>query len=344
MMSKGVRLSEKWFNRALWAVAIIFAWFLTGLGKSIIGDLPQVETQYTTEHFVNHVTIEPLRTEMKVIAQQRQRLGDQLEQANLQLTIRQKDYQAARSTFDNWVTTRDVTQLSTQDDELVRRTQQLDTLKVQERHAEKAVEAIQQKQTDMFQHEAQLQARINAMEDVARKKLDEARQHQVTRVFLYRLLLTLPLLALAAWLFAKQRKSQYWPFVWGFIIFALMVFFVELVPYLPDYGGYVRYLVGIVLTVVGGKYAIAALQRYLEQQKLAEAQPEFQRREELGYDTALERLGKNICPGCERQVDLKNEHNDFCMHCGICLHNYCSGCNARKNAFAKFCHKCGTVA
>lgn len=97
MMSKGVRLSEKWFNRALWAVAIIFAWFLTGLGKSIIGDLPQVETQYTTEHFVNHVTIELLRTEMKVIAQQRQRLGDQLEQANLQLTIRQKDYQAARA-------------------------------------------------------------------------------------------------------------------------------------------------------------------------------------------------------------------------------------------------------
>lgn len=343
-MSKGVRLSEKWFNRALWAVAFIFAWFLTGLGKNIIGDLPRVETEYTTEHYVNQRAIEPLRTQLSGIAQQRQRLADQQEQASLQLTIRQKDYQAARSTFDNWVATRDVTQLSTQDDELVRRTQQLDALKVQERHAEKSIEQIQQKQTNLFQHEAQLQTQINAMEEVARKKFDEAYQHKATRVFLYRLLLTLPLLALAAWLFTKQRKSQYWPFVWGFIIFALMAFFVELVPYLPDYGGYVRYLVGIVLTVVGGKYAIAALQRYLEQQKLAEAQPEFQRREELGYDTALERLGKNICPGCERQVDLKNEHNDFCMHCGICLHNYCTGCHARKNAFAKFCHKCGTVA
>lgn len=343
-MNKGVRLSEKWFNRALWAVAFIFAWFLTGLGNRIIGDLPRVETEYTTEHYVNQRAIEPLRTQLSDIAQQRQRLADQLEQASLQLTIRQKDYQAARSTFDNWVATRDVTQLSTQDDELVRRTQQLDALKVQERHAEKSIELIQQKQTNLFQHEAQLQSQITAMEEVARKKFDEASQHQATRVFLYRLLLTLPLLGIAAWLFVKQRKSQYWPFVWGFIIFALMAFFVELVPYLPDYGGYVRYLVGIVLTVVGGKYAIAALQRYLEQQKLAEAQPEFQRREELGYDTALERLGKNICPGCERQVDLKNEHNDFCMHCGICLHNYCTGCHARKNAFAKFCHKCGTVA
>jgi len=343
-MNKGVRLSEKWFNRALWAVAFIFAWFLTGLGNSIIGDLPRVETQYTTEHFVNRLAIKPLRTALNDIAPQRQRLADQLEQASLQLTIRQKDYQAARSTFDNWVATRDVTQLSTQDDELVRRTQQLDALKVQERRAEKSIEHIQQQQTNLFQHEAQLQTQINAMENVARKKLDEAYQHQATRVFLYRLLLTLPLLGLAAWLFVKQRKSQYWPFVWGFILFALMAFFVELVPYLPDYGGYVRYLVGILLTVVGGKYAIAALQRYLAQQQLAELQPEFQRREELGYDTALERLGKNICPGCERQVDLKNEHNDFCMHCGICLHNYCTGCHARKNAFAKFCHKCGTVA
>ena len=343
-MSKGVRLSEKWFNRALWAVAFIFAWFLTGLGKNIIGDLPRVETEYTTEHFVNQRAIEPLRTELNGIVQQRQRLADQQEQASLQLTIRQKDYQAARSTFDNWVATRDATQLSTQDDELVRRTQQLDALKVQERNAEKSVEHIQQKQTNLFQHEAQLQTQINAMEEVARKKFDEAYQHKATRVFLYRLLLTLPLLGLAAWLFVKQRKSQYWPFVWGFIIFALMTFFVELVPYLPDYGGYVRYMVGILLTVVGGRYAIAALQRYLARQKLAESQPEFQRREELGYDTALERLGKNVCPGCERQVDLKNEHNDFCMHCGICLHNYCGGCNARKNAFAKFCHKCGTVA
>jgi hypothetical protein len=343
-MNKGVRLSEKWFNRALWAVAFIFAWFLTGLGNSIIGDLPRVEPQYTTEHFVNRLAIEPLRTALKDITPQQQRLADQLEQASLQLTIRQKDYQAARSTFDHWVATRDVTQLSTQDDELLKRTQQLDALKVHERAAEKSIEHIQQQQTNLSQHEAQLQSQITAMEDVARKKFDEANQHQATRVFLYRLLLTLPLLGIAAWLFVKQRKSQYWPFVWGFIIFALMAFFVELVPYLPDYGGYVRYLVGILLTVVGGKYAIAALQRYLAQQQLAESQPEFQRREELGYDIALERLAKGICPGCERQVDLKNEHNDFCMHCGICLHNYCTGCHARKNAFAKFCHKCGTVA
>ncbi|MGQ2965789.1 serine endopeptidase [Methylophilus sp.] len=342
-MSKGVRLSEKWFNRALWMVAIIFAWFLTGLGQNVIGDLPRVETSYTTEHFVNHRKIDPLRTELKVLARQRQTLADQLEQVNLQLLIRQKDYQAARSLFDNWVATRDVTKQEEQDEELVSRTRALDTLKVLERDSEKAVEDIQQKQTDISQRETQLDTQVYALEDDARERFDEAYQSQATRVFLYRLLLTLPLLALAAWLFANKRKSQYWPFVWGFILFALLAFFVELVPYLPDYGGYIRYLVGIIVTVAGGRYAIVALQNYLEQQKSTEAQPEFKRREELSYDTALARLAKGICPGCERSVDLKNEQNDFCNHCGICLHNYCVACHSRKNAFAKFCHKCGTA-
>lgn len=96
----------------------------------------------------------------------------------------------------------------------------------------------------------------------------------------------------------KNVRAPHWPFVWGFIYFALFAFFVELVPYLPSYGGYVRYVVGIVITVLIGRQAIVALNRYLEKQKLAEAMPDVERRKELSYDTALARLAKKVCPGC----------------------------------------------
>jgi predicted RNA-binding Zn-ribbon protein involved in translation (DUF1610 family) len=117
--------------------------------------------------------------------------------------------------------------------------------------------------------------------------------------------------------------------------------FVELVPYLPSYGGYVRYIVGILITVLVGRQAIVSLNRYLEKQRLAGQLPDAQRREELSYDTALTRLSKGVCPGCERAVDLKNTSIDFCPHCGIGLFDHCGVCNTRKSVFAKFCHACG---
>ena len=101
---------------------------------------------------------------------------------------------------------------------------------------------------------------------------------------------------------------------------------------------------GIVVTVLVGRQAIVALNRYLERQRAAEQMPDAKRREDLSYDTALARLAKGVCPGCERPVDLRNEKIDFCPHCGIGLFDRCGQCATRKSAFAKFCHACGTGA
>ena len=61
-------------------------------------------------------------------------------------------------------------------------------------------------------------------------------------------------------------------------------------PYLPSYCGYVRYLVGIVLTIAIGPQAIISLNKYFEKQRLTETMPEAERRETLSYDMALARL------------------------------------------------------
>jgi len=343
-MSKSLRLSEKWFRRGLWLVAFVFAGFLTGLGSTLVGDLPRVERPLELEDFMDRQAATPLRATLTQAEERQKAAQAELEQAQLKLEAARQVNRNARETFSNWLSTRHATQLPDQDAELISRTKSLDALKAAEDEAQKKVMAQRQVALDARQAQAGAREQLGELTRAASKKLQEESRRVELRVFLYRLALTLPLLLVAGWLFARKRKSVYWPFVWGFIFFALFAFFVELVPYLPSYGGYVRYVVGIVLTVLVGRYAIVALNRYLAKQKLAEQQPDQVRRDELSYDTALARLAKGVCPGCERPVDLKNTEIDFCPHCGIGLFDHCGKCDARKSAFSKFCHACGTSA
>ena len=340
-MNTAIRLSEKWFNRALWLIALVFAFFLIGLGNAVVGDLPQVEANVSLRDF--------LAPEARTLEQQRddadaarRQARDALDQAELRRQGTARDYNAAREAFENWVATRQATGRPEQDSELKARTEQLDELKAAETAATRVADVQRKAVLDAEQAERRAVAALEPYRQAAETRLQASEQAAELRVFLYRLAVTLPLLVVAGWLFLKQRKSRWWPFVWGFILFALFAFFVELVPYLPSYGGYVRYGVGIIVTLLVGRWAIVALQDYLEKQRAIEAQPDTARRQELGYDQALARLSKGVCAGCERPVDLKNPEIDFCPHCGIGLFGKCANCGARKGSFSPFCHKCGT--
>lgn len=343
-MSKAQRLSEKWFRFALWIIAVVFAGFLIGLGGTLVKNLPLVEQYLQSEDFIDRPAAEQAR---QAIEQQRrlaQEVRDALEQAQLKLEIARQDSLTARDSLNAWLASRRATQQAAGDTELLRRTADLERLRIGERSARAAVEAEQQRLLDAQQTEGRAEQRLQELEKQAQERLQDELQRQELKVFLYRLALTLPFLVVAGWLFARQRKSPWWPFVWGFIFFALFVFFVELVPYLPSYGGYVRHAVGILITVLVGRQAIVALNRYLERQRQAEARPDAERRQELSYDTALARLAKKVCPGCERAVELDNAQIDYCPHCGICLFDHCGQCQQRKSAFARFCHACGAPA
>ncbi|SFU87001.1 zinc ribbon domain-containing protein [Pseudoduganella namucuonensis] len=343
-MSKALRLSEKWFQRGLWLVALAFAGFLIGLGGKVVGNLGGVERQLALEQFMDAQRTPRVREALERERKHQAEASAALEQARQKHNVAAANTQSARETFDNWLATRNATARPEQDPELLRRTRDLDALKAAERAALAAVEAQQQAYLDASQSRDKAQLQWDELSREAQAPYEAAVRARELRVFGYRLLLTLPLLAAAGWLFKHKRKGTYWPFVWGFIIFAGFAFFVELVPYLPSYGGYVRYLVGIAVTVLVGRQAIVSLQRYLERQKAAEAMPDTKRRETLRYDVALARLDKSVCPGCERPVDLKDPARDFCPHCGIGLFDHCGQCQARKSAFSRFCYACGIPA
>jgi hypothetical protein len=341
-MNKGLRLTEKWMQRALWLLALVFAGFLIGLGGKIVDNMWRVEPPAPIESFIDPDKGPATRAAASQAEANRTAATERLEQAEQKHTVAQSNTQAAQQTFENWLSTRRATARPDQDPDLIARTRELDSLKAAERKALATVQAQQQALLDASQARDRAAAEWRRLESSAQEAARKADKAQDLRIFLYRLAITLPLLLIGGWLFAKKRTSQYWPFVWGFIFFALFAFFVELVPYLPSYGGYVRYSVGIVLTALIGRYAIIFLQRYLERQKATEALPDVQRRETLRYDSAMARLAKSVCPGCERPADLKDDKVDFCGHCGIGLFDRCGHCAARKNAFARFCFACGT--
>ena len=340
-MAAGTRLSERWFNAALWLVALLFAGFLIGLGSLVVGDLPQVEHHATLEQFLDR---EPARASADALKQVRREQDDarrQTDEAQLALDAARSATEAARETFANWLKTRTATQRVDQDPGLVSRTEGLEQLKMAERVVEERLEGLNRTALELNERETALSMADAELRAAAQAKLDAAERSQELRVFGYRLALTLPLLVLAGWLLLKRRRTRNWPFVWGFAFAAAFAFFVELVPYLPSYGGYVQYGVGVILTLVGGRAAINALHAYRERQALVEARPDAERRTEIVTDEALARLARKVCPGCERSIALDDPATNFCPHCGLGVFERCPGCSQRKSTFERFCRACG---
>ena len=64
-MTKGLRLSEKWFQRGLWGIAVLFAAFLIGLGSLVVADLPRAEAPVNAEQFMDQGRLRPARAQVK---------------------------------------------------------------------------------------------------------------------------------------------------------------------------------------------------------------------------------------------------------------------------------------
>ena len=344
-MFKSLRVPERLFSIAMWAVSLVFAGFLTGLGGKVVGDLPGVDQSISIEQFVDQGKAVPLRARRDALRREANDADNRRSTASLIVDSSRTTYQNRKEAYGNWRSTRTATSNPDQDPEGIAKTREMEGLLAQQAVAQKVVEVQDARRLEITQAIDSIGTLSSELEDAARPLYDRAQFQQELRVFGIRLALTLPLLLIGIWLIAKKRKSQYWPLARGFVLFALVAFFVELVPYLPSYGGYVRYVVGIILTLIAGHYVIRAMQKYVAKRQLVEKQTETERRQSLGYEDALRKMSANMCPGCERTIaGGPNATTNFCVHCGMKLFDKCGACDTRKNAFFQYCPACGVTA
>ena len=343
-MLKSVRVPERAFGLAMWGLSIVFAIFLIGLGRLVIGDMPNVDQPVELSQFVDQRGADQIRTEYRALQLKEDEGARKRSLEALSLQAARNDYDGARQAFDNWISARRATVDPRHDPMVIAQTRGLDALNAKVRASERTVEDLDLAAEKLRQQRDALDRRQQALEKAASGAYEHALFVQEFRVFALRLLVTLPLILISGWLIVKKRKSPYWPLIRGFVLFSLFAFFVELLPYLPSYGGYVRYIVGILLTIAASHYLIRWMQHYRATRAVDEQKAEAERRQSIGYEEALKKISSHICPGCERPIATTGDApTDFCVHCGMQLYDHCESCDTRKLAFFRFCMKCGTA-
>ena len=338
----------------MWMVSFLFAGFLTSLGGKIIADLPKISKNVPIENLVNKDVY--TSAQLKLIDAKRKIdfLRIQSSEAHANVQFRTNEYKVAKTTFDNWLATRSVTasnpKSKNQDPAITNHSKNLKKINSEITFAIIREDDVNKQKLEAERAIFESERIINGELNIVKTQFNNQSNITELKIFGYRLAFTLPLLIISGLLIAKRRNSNYWPLYRGFVIFAVFTFFVELVPYLPSYGGYVRSVVGIIMCLVGGHYGIKWMKNYLANRQEQVKKNEKVRRSVINVEISIQKINSQICPHCDRIIpQVEGVKVNHCVICGlklfdICGFEYADGtkCNTRKNAFFKHCPSCGS--
>lgn len=341
-MISPTRGPERLVRTGQWLIALLFAFFLNQVGSSLIADLPLLSRPPERARFVDQAQVAALETELSSLNRSRAELQEQQQGLAQRQEEARQAYDSEKSSFENWRAARSATEQGAQNPEVIARARSLDARLAEQRQLEAEGRQLAARMTTLQARIAAPRQRLDRLNQEADARLERARRGAELRAFAIRLAFVGPLLALAIWQFQRFRRSDNWPFVWGFLLFGLSAFFFELVPYLPSFGAYIRYGVGAALTYGLGRSLIRWLNAYLQRKQQEMKAPQEQRQGQIRYEKALQAVNRSQCPSCERNLPPRDgQLPNFCMHCGLQVQRDCRRCGHHHLAFFPFCPACG---
>lgn len=340
-----------------YVISLTLCGFLIGLSYNVMVDLESWEKGPEVEDFYDQKIKDSLTNITDSLELSIEDEKKKLSTVEISIDRINSQYYEEEVSFKNWLKTRKTLGSPKEDTAVLRRAKVLDEI-------QSSKKPWYGKKLLLENSISELRAHLNVQELVKEKEynkaydqFEQADHSHNNKIFLIRLLIVLPLLIFAIVAIIKFRKSKYWPLLFGYVLFSFYLFFVGLVPYLPDYGGYVRFIVGIVICIFLGIYGINKLKKLIEYRRKQKAkvndEEEIQKNSEA-FDKAYDH---HSCPCCGKdflikdwsQTPLPNPKNvrfkvsKYCRNCGTELFKNCKVCDSEKYAFTKHCTSCGTT-
>ena len=351
--NKKLTRTTKFIN---YTIAIILCGFLIGLSGKILDDIDEWKERPAVSEFENKEFIAEKQSEYDIFQQQLNEKNGKKNNILSTIQVAKNNYENEKQSFDNWLEARKTVGSPREDSEVISRANKLDEYYKVEQEWRNELTGIEDEINKIQSQQIEISDAINDERQKAYEASEKAYQKYELKIFLIRLLIILPILLIGIYFFTKFRKHKYWPLFLGFILFAVYAFFFGLIPYLPSYGGYVRYTVGIILSIFIGIYSINKIKAFIEKKKAELKISKDERAKKVQTGTAEKALDNHMCPSCGKNFILKNwdlsatkDDNlrnlnlvtSFCRYCGLELFKKCETCGCNNFAHLPFCANCG---
>jgi predicted RNA-binding Zn-ribbon protein involved in translation (DUF1610 family) len=347
---------EKTSKLINYIIAIVLCGFLISLSGKLIDDVDEWKERPRVEEFQNTELLEKKESEIEKIDIKIELKEEKKSSIENTIKVVNNNYDNAKKSFDNWLEARKTVGSPNEDKEVLSRANELDEYYKTQQEWKKELSVISSEIQVLTKDKNEINEIIYNEEDKAYEEREKAIRKYHLKIFLIRLLFILPILLLGIFFIIKYRKHKYWPLFLGFVLFSFYAFFFGLVPYLPSYGGYIRYTVGIILSVLFGIYAINKIKKFIEHKKSELLVSTTERAKKVQTETAEKALDDHMCPSCGKDFIVKKWDKsagkkdktetygivtNFCRFCGLELFKKCNKCDSENFAHLPFCSNCG---